>query len=282
MVGECGFLRKDGTSFEGEMSSMIFRDEKGEGKISAIIRDVTERKELERQKADFYAMITHDFKSPLTAIMGYTDYILTVRANSLDTEIVEMVADIQDSGVNLLQMSDDFLALSRIESGMLNLNLAPIDISDIMKRVSKGLENAAHEKGLSLVEEVAVSLPLVMADHRVVSRAVTNLLQNAINYTPSGGEITLKAESAPSGGVGYVVVSVTDTGPGIMPEERGKIFDKYYRSTAMSGKKGTGLGLAIVKAAAEAHGGRVELESEAGKGSTFKMFIPVSVVQKKT
>jgi len=270
---EFRMLKKDGgVVFVEVLSSYTLYQ--GKPSIIGSLLDITERKELEQQKTDFYAMITHDFKSPLTTILGYTEFILTVKADRLDSEIMEMVAAIQNSGVNLLHMSDDFLALSRIESGMLTLNLAPIDVSDILRRVSKDLEKAAHEKGLSLVEKFSGGLPAAMADQRLVRRAMANLLHNAINYTPSGGAVTLRTEAAPSGESGYVVVSVSDTGPGIMPGEREKIFDKYYRSPVTSGLKGTGLGLAIVKAVAEAHGGRVALESEEGKGSTFRMFLP--------
>ena len=278
VVGECRFLRKDGTSFEGEMSSMIFKDEKGDGKISVIIRDITGRKELEQQKADFYAMITHDLKSPLTTILGYAEFILTERVEKLDPEILEMVEAIQSSSISLHQMSDDFLAVSKFESGVLTLNLAPTEISNILERVSKDLGSAAHEKGLLLVEEIADGLPASMMDQRLVHRALANLLQNAIIYTPEGGKVILKAEKVG----GEVVVSVTDTGLGIPHGEQARVFEKYYRSSRTSYIKGTGLGLAIVKAVAEAHGGRVELESEEGKGSTFRIFLPITAVRGET
>jgi signal transduction histidine kinase len=256
---------------------MIFRDEKGDWKISVIIRDITERKELERQKADFYAMVTHDLKSPLTTILGYADFMLTVKAEGLDAETVEMVEAIRSSSINLHQMSNDFLAVSKFESGVLTLALTQTEITNVLKKVIKDMGSAAHEKRLSLVEDIEDGLPAAMIDQRLVQRALANLLQNAINYTPEGGTVILKAEK--SGG--EVVVSVTDTGPGIPEEEQARVFEKYYRSSRTSYVKGTGLGLAIVKAVAEAHGGKVELESEEGKGSTFKIFLPIISVREK-
>jgi two-component system, OmpR family, phosphate regulon sensor histidine kinase PhoR len=216
-------------------------------------------------------------KSPLTTILGYADFMLTVKADELDPEMLEMVTAIQNSGLNMHQMADDFLAVSRFESGVLTLALTPTELSNILKNVSKDLERAAHEKGLSLVEEIEEGLPAAMMDQRLVQRALANLLQNAIIYTPEGGNVIVKAEKI-SGGV---VVSVTDTGPGIPSGEQARVFEKYYRSPRTSYIKGTGLGLAIVKAAAESHGGRIELESEEGKGCTFRMFIPVQAIQKK-
>lgn len=276
---EFRMLMKDGSTVFMEVLSS-YSLYQGRPSIIGTILDVTERKELERERADVYAMITHDLKSPLAAIMGYSELMMSMGSKKLDADVREMVASIYSSGGKILGMVEDFLALSKIKSGKLTLDLFPMEISNILKTASNDLENAANRNGLSLVEEIAADLPTVMMDQKLVQRAVTNLLQNAINYTPRGGAVTLKAEAAPSGGACYVVVTVSDTGPGIMPDEREKIFDKYYRSPVTAGVKGTGLGLAIVKAVAEAHGGRVELESGVGKGSTFRMFIPAPAVQK--
>jgi signal transduction histidine kinase len=114
----------------------------------------------------------------------------------------------------------------------------------------------------------------VIIDQKLVQRAVTNLLQNAVNYTPSGGMISLGIESTRGDDEDFIVISVADTGPGIPKEEQDKVFDKYYRSSRTIDTKGTGLGLFIVKTVAKAHGGQVELTSEEGKGSTFKIILP--------
>jgi PAS domain S-box-containing protein len=239
--------------------------------------DITERKLLERQKEDFYAMVTHDLKSPLTAMMGHTR-LLAAKAGKLDTESNEMIASISSSGKKLYRMVEDFLSVSQLDGGKLNLRLYPSDLSQALKEVYADLEPAIRGKGLIYKEEISAALPATLVmDHKLVQRAVYNLLQNSINYTPPGGEITLKAESVSGGDGDYAVISVTDSGRGIPADEQGKVFEKYYRSPKTSGIKGTGLGLAIVKAVADTHGGRVELQSEAGKGCTFKLFLPTGL-----
>ncbi|MBF0299272.1 MAG: GAF domain-containing protein [Oligoflexia bacterium] len=248
--------------------------------IGSII-DISTRKELEQQKSDMYAMITHDFKGPLTIIMGYSDLIITTMANKVDFTVLDMIKDIQFSSVKLLHMIDEFLSLSKLESAKLSLNLLPMNIFDIVKKVSKDLKTSAADKGLSIIEAFTNGNYIAMIDQMLLYRATANLLQNAINYTPSGGTITLKIGIVTSNKETdnketdhHVMISVTDTGPGISSFEREKIFDKYYRSSKASKTKGSGLGLAIVKTVAEAHKGKVELESEEGNGSTFKLFIP--------
>ncbi len=118
-------------------------------------------------------------------------------------------------------------------------------------------------------------MPNALLDRRLVQRAIWNLLENAIKFTPAGGSVALKAKTAGIGDAGYLVISVSDTGIGITKQEKEKIFNKYYRSPKTAGIKGTGLGLAIVKAVAEAHSGRVEIESKPGKGSVFSLILPL-------
>jgi len=248
----------------------------GKPAIIGTINDIAERKRLEQQKADLYAMITHDFKSPLTVIIGCASYILSLKTKGMDPDVHRMIEDIQYSSVNLHNMIDDFLAFSMIESsGIISLNLVPTDILEVMKRVIRDLEPAAKGKGISLIENFSVNLPQVMSDQLLMRRLIANLLQNAIKFTPSDGQITLKLEQVTSEGTSYVVIWVADTGSGIAADEQEKIFEKYYRSPRHCEIKGSGLGLAIVKAVTDAHGGRVELHSEEGKGATFKIFIPL-------
>ncbi len=145
---------------------------------------------------------------------------------------------------------------------------------EILKDVIKDFENQATKKGQTLNTEFAQDVPAINMDVTLVQRAVSNLLQNAVNYTPEGGRISLKTQRAENGGRAFLVISVEDSGIGIPAAEQSKIFQKYYRMSRTSRTGGTGLGLAIVKAVADAHNGRVELTSEEGAGSTFKLFIP--------
>lgn len=271
-------IGKDGRGIWAEtIKSPIYNDNGRLLGTVGIARDISERKSLEQRKADFYAMVTHDIKSPLSAMLGYSELILADRSGTLDPEAREMVIAVLNSGTKLNDMVEEFLSISRLEAGKLVARPVPSDISQTLIEAYSGLEGGIRKKGLDLRVLIAEGLPSkVMIDPKLVQRAVGNMLQNALNYTPSGGTITLGLDSTADKDNDAVVVSVSDTGPGIPAEEQDMIFEKYYRSPRTAGTKGTGLGLAIVKAVAEAHGGRVVLESVAGKGSTFRLILPVA------
>jgi signal transduction histidine kinase len=239
--------------------------------------EIVERKRakemLDAQKADFYAMVTHDVKSPLTSVLGYSELMMS-RADKYDADTNEMIAAIMRSGERINHLIENFLSISKMESASIVLNPAPTDIAALLRDACSEIEREVNKKKLHLKVEIADGLPEATVDSKVIERAVLNLLHNAVNYTPAPGTITLKAGLH---GKDFIIISVTDTGKGIPPGEQKAIFEKYYRSKKTARTKGSGLGLAIVKAAAEAHGGRVEVESEAGQGSTFRLFIPVNL-----
>ncbi|HEY3347047.1 MAG TPA: PAS domain S-box protein [Nitrospirota bacterium] len=244
--------------------------------VQCNFRDIGERKALEKQKADFYAMVTHDIRSPLTVIAGYSE-ILKDKADKFDAETNEMVTAIVNSANKVYGLIENFLSISKVEAGKLVVSPAPTDIAALLRDACSEIEMALHEKNLDLKTQIDDGLPKATVDPKLIQRAVLNLLHNAVNYTPAPGTITLKSVLEGND----IIISVTDTGKGVPASERQDIFEKYYRSEKTAGVKGSGLGLAIVKAAAEAHGGRVEVESEVGKGSTFKLFIPVNLEMKK-
>ncbi len=247
---------------------------KGEPVIIGTAIDVTESKLLEQRRADFYAMVSHDIKAPLTAILGSME-LLSEMAGKFDSDTNEMIAAVKTSGEKIHKLVDSFLTFSEMESGKLIPRLFPSDISETLQESFRGLEKAIKKKGITFNVEIAEGLPAkVLMDKQLVQRAVANLLQNAFNYTPAGGKITLKAEPINEKGNEFILISVADTGKGIPAEEHESVFEKYYRSPKTAWIKGSGLGLAIVKAVAEAHGGKVELQSEPEKGSTFKIYLP--------
>ncbi len=244
--------------------------------LTGIARDITEKKELDRQRADFYAMVTHDIKSPLTAILGNVD-MLTEMPEMQGKRVAPIVDSISSSCGKLVGLFEDFIAISRIEAGNLNLLPYPHDINSVIKEVLLGLGKAAQAKGIVMkMHGPEAMTSLVLMDQKLIHRAVYNLVQNAVNYTAAGGAVTVGVDRRAWDGKDFIVFSVADTGRGIPPEEQNKVFGKYYRSSSNRDIKGTGLGLFIVKSAAEAHGGRVELESEVGKGSTFRLILPVN------
>jgi signal transduction histidine kinase len=237
--------------------------------------DLTRLKKAERDRTNFYAMVSHDIRSPLSAIIGNAEFILTYRKTKLDEDTIKMVASMLKSCEKIRSLVDDFLVHSRLEAGGAVLSFKRVDAAQILKDVHEELSVQAKKKGVELIAEADEGLPKAYIDRKHVVRALGNLVQNALDYTPKGGRVSIKAEQAKLDDGDALVYTVSDTGPGIAASEQALIFEKYYRSPSARGVKGTGLGLAIARSVAEAHAGRVELASEPGKGSTFRLVLPV-------
>jgi len=242
--------------------------------LSAANKSLTEEAErrlaLEREKADFLAMVSHDMKSPLSVIHGYAELIIKTKYESLEPDVREMIDAINGSNKKLLRLVEDFVAVSRIEAGKLQPVRHTQAVSAMLKDTADTFGIIAEEKGLTYGVELPDEAARAELDWGLVQRAVSNLIENAMNYTQPGGKTGMAAHMDD----GSLVIEVWDTGPGIAKEEQQMVFEKYYRSKRTSAKKGTGLGLAIVRAIAEVHGGRVELDSEPGAGSRFRMVFP--------
>jgi signal transduction histidine kinase len=174
---------------------------------------------------------------------------------------------------------DDLLDISRIETGKTELDLRPLDLSQLISQVNSHLAGRIHNesKNIHTSIEIAPSLPLVHGDHSRVTQILTNLVDNAFNYTPENGQVTIKATTQGE----VVAISVTDTGIGISKENQKKIFDRFFRSehADVQAVSGTGLGLAIVKSLIEMHGGYLKVTSELGKGSTFTFTLPIVIAE---
>ena len=269
------YVHKDGHEVWVHVAARAIRDESGNPLRSiAVILDITERKELERARADFVSMLTHDLKSPLTTIVGYADLL---RDRDLDKGAAEMVESIRHSGDRMMRMVEDYLTVSKFKSGAFQVSPMPEYLGHVLERLATDFTPAAELKGIRLETEIAADIPAACVDLKYFERSVGNLVQNAINYTQPGGRVLLKVETgAREGGRRngrYIAVSVVDNGPGMPESEKDKVCDKYY--TRQKGMKGTGLGLAIVKAVAEAHGGRATVDSKPGKGSAFHIYLPL-------
>jgi signal transduction histidine kinase len=170
-------------------------------------------KGLERQKEDFYALVTHDIKSSLTTILAYTELLLTDERLKLDKETREAISAVERSGHKILNLVNDFLDLSRLESGRITLNKSSVDLRELLSEVHEGFKQRAREKQLELCLKLPKDRVVCMLDKRYVELAVGNLVENAINYTHSGG-VTLNVEPQTGSGGDFVVISVSDTGPG--------------------------------------------------------------------
>jgi len=239
------------------------------------ILDITGRKTLEKQREELFSMLRHDMKTPLAVISGNADMVIADCRANLDPESLSMIESMKASALSLTRMVDDLVAISKLESGDLAIDKEPVDIMELLIEASVVASERSRAKGLHYERDVPENLPRMFLSRSYVQRAVANLLDNAVKYTPSGGAVSLKAGVSRTKGGSILNISVTDTGPGISENEINMIFEKHYRSPRTPSQSGSGLGLSIVKAVATIHGGGVELTTLEGSGSTFTLNLPV-------
>jgi signal transduction histidine kinase len=224
-------------------------------------------------QADFSAMIVHDLRAPLSNIMGVSEMMENGLFGAMNEEQKKWVGRIKNNGANLVNLVNDFLDLSKLEAGHLDLSREATDLKDLLHNAVENYLPAAKAKNISLTCESEPQLPQVHADPRRLDQLLNNLLSNALKFTGKGGTIQVRA--LPEDGMG-IRVQVQDSGVGIARQEVVSLFEKYRQTTSgkMSAHKGTGLGLVICKMIVEAHGGKIWVESEEGKGTTFTFTLP--------
>jgi signal transduction histidine kinase len=227
-----------------------------------------------QHKSQFLANMSHELRTPLNAILGYTELILDNIYGETPDKMREVLERLQANGKHLLGLINDVLDLSKIEAGQLTLDLADYSLKDVVDTVVSAVESLANGKKLALTADVGPNLPIGHGDERRLAQVLLNLVGNAIKFTDKG-EVAIKASVAD----GSFTVAVRDTGPGISPSDQGKIFEEFRQAdnAATKRKGGTGLGLSIAKRIIKMHGGRLWVESDVGKGSTFAFTIPVKV-----
>jgi signal transduction histidine kinase len=229
-------------------------------------------RELSAMKEEFLALTTHDLRSPLTVISGVINFFTSGRLGELSPEQQNMVVMMERNTQSLIELVNDLLDASKLESGTLRLDLAPTPLRELVEDLRETMLPMAREKGIALDNAVPADLPPARADRAKLRRVLVNLVSNALKFTPRGGRVEVAAQA----GGGTLRVSVADTGVGIPPEDLERLFDKYEqaRSRATRSEKGTGLGLYITRQLVELHGGRIEVSSEVGRGSTFSFTVP--------
>jgi PAS domain S-box-containing protein len=249
------------------------------GTVSAF-RDVTAEVAAERAKTDFVSTVSHELRTPMTSIKGYVDLLLIGAVGALTKDQRHFLSVISANVDRLTLLVNDLLDISRMESGRMTLSPRAMHVVDIVDHVITTMQARASIQGLTLRTDVPSALPAVMADPDRVAQVLTNLLANACNYTLSGGEVTISACADGD----QVSVSVHDTGIGIAPEDQEKIFNRFFRAddSVVQEAPGAGLGLSIVQSLVEMHGGRVWVESQVGKGSTFTFTLPMAKVDRET
>jgi two-component system phosphate regulon sensor histidine kinase PhoR len=235
-----------------------------------VIHDLTEVRRLEAMRRDFVANVSHELKTPLTSISGYAETLLSDVPDPETTRrfLQTIVANTQ----RMQRLVDNLLDLARLEAGHWQPEPEPLDVAEIANEAWEGVTEGARNSAVQFSVEIAASADTVVVDPDALHQILTNLLENALRYTPAGGRITCRSGVDGAG----IAISVTDTGSGISPEHLPRIFERFYRSDASRSRDlgGTGLGLAIVKHLVEAHGGRVSAQSQRGLGTTIICWFP--------
>src|SRR5499426_2128665 len=232
-------------------------------------------KELDQLKSDFVSNVSHELRTPLTAIKGAVDLLLREVPGPLNENQTHHLSRVRSNTQHLARLINDLLDLSQIEEGKIELDAGRVSLGGLLHEVMETVKPMAAEKPVLLEVDVPEPSVLVWADRDKITQVLMNLIGNAIKFTPSGGRI---AVSTANDRRGWVRVSIRDAGPGIPVSEQEKVFEKFYQVTQDGSPKpkGTGLGLAISKSLVELHGGRIWVESEEGRGSTFSFTLPVS------
>ena len=238
--------------------------------LAVIMQDITHLKELDRIKSDFVSTVSHDLRSPLTAILGYVELI--GRAGPVTEQQRDFIRRIQFSVNNITALINDLLDLGRIEAGF-DTRKEVFSVAAIVNYAAEGHRSRLNEKELVLKLDVPEDLPTVFGNPLRIRQMVGNLIGNAVKYTPQGGHISVRGRAEG----GQIILEIADDGPGIPATDQPYIFDKFYRGSNIPyDTPGTGLGLAIVKSIVENHQGRIWVESSLGHGATFTVVLPIT------
>jgi len=240
--------------------------------VVMVLRDITSQKEIERMKSNFLSVVSHELRTPLHSIKGFVDIILMGKTGQINELQRDFLTTVKESTISLQRLINDLLEFSRMEAGRVKLMPQMISVYDIAEKVVEQLTPLAQESRLTLINEVPEAIPFIEADPMRIEQVLTNLVSNAIKFTPAGGSIWVLAEDAGD----QVHVAVKDTGIGIPEEEQDKIFQRFYQvdSSVTRAYRGAGLGLTICKFIVEYHHGRIWVESKVNVGSTFHFTLP--------
>jgi len=237
-----------------------------------VLHDITDLRKLERVRRDFVANVSHEFRTPLTAIQGFAETLLAGAMNDPQNR-ERFLGIIVEHSRRLARLTEDLLMLSKMDADRLELEKRRIPVGAFVESCIETSSPRAKERDLTLKVNLPAHVPDIAGDRRRLTEVLQNLLDNAIQYTPAGGEITVSAARKD----GEVIFTVADTGIGIPQAEQPRIFERFYRVDVARSREvgGTGLGLSIAKHLVEVHGGRIWVESEVGRGSQFHFSVPV-------
>ena len=243
-----------------------------------IFQDITELKALERERANLVSMFAHDMKSPLVGIQGFALRLLKKGDLTDAQKQTKYLEIIRREAAQLEKIINDFLDFTRLETGNLKLNFSAVYLDKEFLELWEAFQPRFDQQAVKLSMVGTENLPVIQGDAANLRRAFTNLLDNALKYSPSGTQVRIEAEAVGE----TVILRFIDQGAGITPEELPFIFDMFYRASSHGKQPGHGLGLAGVEAIVKGHGSRVMVSSEVGEGSVFSVMLPVSQPEGRT
>lgn len=238
-----------------------------------VFHDITELRRLEKVRQDFVANVSHELRTPVSTIRGYAETLLEGALED-KAHAGEFLRIIYDDAERLSKLINDLLDLSRIESGKMKIVLEECSLEAVVDKVLTGMDKEAHKNSVTIKKDIPPRLARIRIDEAAIAQVLFNLVENAIKYNNAGGSVTISARETDRG----VEVSVADTGIGIPQQDIPRIFERFYRVDKARSRDlgGTGLGLSIVKHIVHAHRGEVTVESELGRGSTFRFTLPLA------
>ena len=240
-------------------------------RVDAIVRDITEHRRLETLRNQFATAVTHELRTPLVSLNGYLDYILSEDPNAKLKEVLQDIQIAKNNAERLLELTNDLLDLQRMELGKFQLKLEPVNFKDLIKECVEEIQPQLTQKKQHLHLETPTGRLLIRGDRLRLSQALMNLLNNAVKFTPNGGDITIRADEDDD----VLRVTVQDTGIGIDAKDISRIFEPFAAIEKPTYYKGTGLGLSLTRRLIRAHGGRVTADSPGkDRGATFSIVLP--------
>ncbi len=255
------------------VSPVVDRDGDYTGRVLAL-RDITNEHEIAQMKNEFVSTVSHELRTPLTSIKGYVDLILDGDAGDINEIQQEFLGIVKENSDRLVELINDMLDISRIESGRIHFKVQPLALDDVIEGAVDTFKAVLQQTGRTIRVSVPEELPPVAADPDRVGQVLINYISNALKYSPNGGEVTVSARQFGD----FVRISVRDHGLGISREDQKRLFTKFYRvdSALTRDIGGTGLGLSICKSIIELLGGEIGVKSRSGQGSTFWFTLPVA------
>jgi signal transduction histidine kinase len=280
IIGSLSFNRKAPGEFPPEVVDVLktFATQSALAIQNArLFREIADKsRQLEvasQHKSEFLANMSHELRTPLNAIIGFSEVLAQGMFGAINEKQTEYLHDILESGRHLLSLINDILDLSKIEAGRMELEPADFDLPSAIENALVLVRERASRRGIRLGSTIDKRLGMISGDERKVKQVLLNLLSNALKFTPEGGQIDVAARLHDA----VAEVSVADTGIGIAPTDQATVFEEFRQvGTADKKAEGTGLGLTLSRKFIELHGGKIWVQSEVGRGSTFTFTLPVS------